>query len=94
MPPYPNVDARFREVYENVLGTVVRVSEVHCNDKVTEGLLAKFVLMVEKFDGISEQVYAYFNMGNWYLQKTYHHKAIRCFNTSLDLMNTHQKSRS
>ena len=46
MPPYPNVDARFREVYENVLGTVVRVSEVHCNDKVTEGLLAKFVLMV------------------------------------------------
>jgi len=81
-------------VYENVLKTVLGVSEVHCNDKVTEGVMARFVRVVERFDGLWEQIGAYFNMGNWYLQKTYHHKAIRAYNHSLDLLNTHHKARS
>lgn len=83
MPPYKTTDPRFRQVYENVLKAVIKISETHCNDKVTESLLTKFIVLVEKFDGISEQVYAYFNMGNWYLNKTYHQKAIMCFNHSL-----------
>lgn len=81
--PLYTVDVRFREVYQNVLKGVLKLSETHCNDKVTQFLLAKFILLVEKFDGIAEQVYAYFNMGNWYLCKTYFHKAVKCFTHSL-----------
>jgi len=65
------------------LKIVVGIAEALCNDKVTESLMSKYVLVVERFDGIWEQVYAYFNMGNWYLTKTYYYKAINCFNHSL-----------
>lgn len=45
-------DARFRDVYEGCLKGVLELSEQYCNDKVSEKLMSKYVLIVERFDGI------------------------------------------
>ncbi len=49
----------------------MNLSEIQCNDKLTEIILGRFVKLIEKFDGNWEQIYGYFNMGNWYNKKTY-----------------------
>ena len=43
-------------------------------------MFALFIKLCEKFEGAWEQIYAYFNMGVWYVEKTYYQKAIKCFN--------------
>lgn len=49
--------------------------------------------MIERFDGIWEQIYAYYNMGIWYAHKTYYQKALKCFTYSLELIASHKSSR-
>ncbi len=38
-----------------------------------------------------EQIYAYFNMGAWYMRKTYFDKSIKSFLYSLELLESHKK---
>ena len=38
-----------------------------------------YIKVVERFEGVWEQIYAYFSMGTWYANKTYYHKAIKCY---------------
>lgn len=53
-------------------------------------MFVNFIKLCERFDGIWEQIYAYFNMGLWYAGKTYYQKAIKCFVYSSDLAATHK----
>lgn len=47
MPVYGNdIDARFRDVYESCLKAVLELAEQYCNDKVSEKLMSRYVLIV------------------------------------------------
>lgn len=43
-------------------------------------------------EGIWEQIYAYFNMGVWYMKKTYYDKSGKAFLYCLQLLDSHKKN--
>ena len=52
-------------------------------------MFANFVKLTERFDGVWEQIYAYFNLGRWYAGKTYFQKAIKSFIYAAELAAKH-----
>lgn len=56
-------------------------------------MFALYIKLIERFEGIWEQVYAYFNMGMWYAKKTYNFKALKCFIYSVELIQSHKTSK-
>lgn len=87
MEPFPeNVPTDFTSAYKKLLLGIVDVSESANLDKVSERMYAHFIKLVEKFEGIWEQGYAYFNMGLWYARKTYYQKALKCFTYAYELI--------
>lgn len=38
-----------------------------------------------------EQIYTYFNMGVWYMEKTYYDKSVKSFLYALELLDSHKK---
>ena len=56
-------------------------------------MFSNFIKLVEKFEGIWEQGYAYFHMGLWYAKKTYYQKALKCFTYAYELILAHKSSR-
>jgi len=56
-------------------------------------MYANFIKLTEQFDGIWEQIYAYFNFGIWYARKTYYKKAVKCFSYALEMIISHKLSK-
>lgn len=62
-----------------MLLNIVQLSERYMIDKITERMYGRYVRVVEQFEGIWEQVYAYYHVGVWYCKKTYYQKGIKAF---------------
>jgi hypothetical protein len=43
-------------------------------------------------EGTWEQIYAYFNMGVWYMKKTYFGKSIKAFSYALEILSNYKKN--
>jgi hypothetical protein len=53
-------------------------------------MFANFIKVVEKFEGIWEQIYSYYNISIWYANKTYYQKAVKAFSYCLELITSHK----
>lgn len=69
--------------------SVIDISENASLDKISERMFGYFIKLCERFEGIWEQIYAYFNMGGWYAGKTYYQKAIKCYSYASELASNH-----
>lgn len=73
------------------MSSIIQLSEQYNVDKTTESAFKLFTKRVEQTEGVWEQIYAYFNVGVWYLSKTYYDKAIKSFVYALELLDGHKK---
>ena len=51
-----------------------------------------FIKLIEKYEGIWEAIYAYFNIGVWYTKRTYYEKSIKAFIYCREMLDSHKKN--
>lgn len=88
--PEGNEDS-ISKVKNLVLQAVIQLGEFYNVDKTSESAYKIYIKKIEIEDGIWEQIYAYFNMGVWYMKKTYYDKSVKSFNYCLELLDNHKK---
>ena len=71
--------------------SIIQISDAYFLDKISETMYGRYIKLIEQFEGIWEQIYAYFNIGVWYSHKTYYEKSIKSFMYALELINSHKK---
>jgi tetratricopeptide (TPR) repeat protein len=75
-----------------VLHSIIQISEV-CNiDKTSEAAFRILIKKIELEEGLWEQIYAYFNVGVWYMKKTYFDKSVKSFCHCYELLSSHKKN--